>query len=315
MAYSYNSDFVTFFSEDDPVFFTSDTHFSDANIIRLCGRPFSSVEEMDETIIRNWNSTVPENGTVFHLGDFCSKSASRWKEILGKLNGDVHLILGNHDLRKMSSELSSLFASVGEQKQVIVGEQRIYLNHYPFLCYGGSYRDVWQLFGHVHTGPGHTGLDDHRMGALFPMQYDVGIDNNGYHPVSFSRLKEIIGERMAESAEKEFARIKDSLSRLRPDEIVGNDVSEKWESLFRSLKDRGIPAVADRQEMYSFLCPHRKDRIKTGTIFTGENGSYKFSVQYHEVKGLRCYSVEVSDGEDSRGKFREDTSSDGENEQ
>ena len=71
-----------------------------------------------------------------------------------------------------------------------VGGQTIVLNHNTFLCYGGSYRDVWQLFGHVHSGPAsHTGLDHPRLQMLFPMQYDVGVDNNDFRPISFAEVK------------------------------------------------------------------------------------------------------------------------------
>ncbi|MEJ7707010.1 MAG: hypothetical protein WKF82_06805 [Nocardioidaceae bacterium] len=51
------------------VYFTSDTHFSHANIIRLCNRPFADVDEMDEAIIERWNATVTSADTVYHLGD------------------------------------------------------------------------------------------------------------------------------------------------------------------------------------------------------------------------------------------------------
>ena len=65
----------------------------------------------------------------------------------------------------------------------------VYLNHYPFLCYGGIYRDpkdlVYQLFGHVHSGKIQTGLDMTRMNLLLPTQYDVGVDNNNYTPISW----------------------------------------------------------------------------------------------------------------------------------
>ena len=45
------------------LFFTSDTHFFHEGIIKFCNRPFESVEEMNETLIRNWNETVPKDGT------------------------------------------------------------------------------------------------------------------------------------------------------------------------------------------------------------------------------------------------------------
>lgn len=77
------------------------------------------------------------------------------------------------------------FVAVIPQMQIQIEKRSIYLNHYPFLCYGGSYRSeaVWQLFGHVHSGPTSSGLDCDRLCNLFPYQYDVGVDN--YTPISW----------------------------------------------------------------------------------------------------------------------------------
>lgn len=67
--------------------------------------------------------------------------------------------------------------------------------------YGGTYRKsedaVWQLFGHVHSGPNGTGIDADRLKYLFPTQYDVGVDNNNYIPVSY--IQHIIEKQVNES--------------------------------------------------------------------------------------------------------------------
>lgn len=68
------------------VFFTSDTHFFHARIIKHAGRPFGSVDEMNDTLIRNWNRIVPKDGFVFHLGDFCLGTVYEWNSILDQLN-------------------------------------------------------------------------------------------------------------------------------------------------------------------------------------------------------------------------------------
>ena len=71
----------------DKLFFTADTHFGHANIIKYCHRPFATVEEMDEALVRNWNAVVSPDATVFHLGDFALDSKERWKELFERLNG------------------------------------------------------------------------------------------------------------------------------------------------------------------------------------------------------------------------------------
>lgn len=176
--------------EPDSVWFTADTHFFHDNIIRFCNRPFRDASEMNEVLISRWNATVPDDGIVFHLGDFCLGNSTEWNSILYRLHGKIYLILGNHDFRSIKEGFMSRFEFVSQQMTIRVGGQTIVLNHNPFLCYGGAYRDVWQFFGHVHSGPrSMTGLDVPRLQHLFPLQYDVGVDNNEYRPVSFAEVK------------------------------------------------------------------------------------------------------------------------------
>ena len=185
--------------DGDRVFFTSDTHFYHSNIINFCGRPFKNVEVMNETLIANWNSVVGPDDIVFHLGDFCLGGSAEWTNILNRLNGKIYLIVGNHDIKNLRQEYYSLFEHIAMQMHIEVGKQKIYLNHCPFLCYGGAYRDTWQLFGHVHTSKQNTGIDAPRLHMLFPTQYDVGVDNNNFTPVSFEQVRRIIEKQVEQS--------------------------------------------------------------------------------------------------------------------
>ena len=187
--------------DGDRVFFTSDTHFYHSNIINFCGRPFKNVEVMNETLIANWNSVVGPDDIVFHLGDFCLGGSAEWTNILNRLNGKIYLIVGNHDIKNLRQGYYSRFEHIAMQMHIEVGKQKIYLNHCPFLCYGGAYRDTWQLFGHVHTSKQNTGIDAPRLHMLFPTQYDVGVDNNNFTPVSFEQVKRII-ERQVEQSKR-----------------------------------------------------------------------------------------------------------------
>src|SRR3972149_2927673 len=79
------------------IFFTSDTHFNHANIIKYCGRPFGSVDEMNREMITRWNAVVDPEDTVYHLGDFALGKVSEWPAIFRQLNGSKKILIrGNH---------------------------------------------------------------------------------------------------------------------------------------------------------------------------------------------------------------------------
>ena len=151
---------------------------------------------MNETLISNWNKVVGKDDFLFHLGDFSAGGAAEWTSLLDRLNGRIFLVLGNHDMNNVDQGFMRRFEEVSMQMFISVGKQRIYLNHYPFLCYGGSYRGTLQLYGHLHTRSNPSGQDSSRINMMFPTQYDVGIDNNGYTPISFEEVEKIIKERM-----------------------------------------------------------------------------------------------------------------------
>ena len=133
-----------YFSKSERLFFTADTHWGHRNIIKYCQRPFSCIEEMDDALITNWNRVVGKDDIIFHLGDFAMGGSAEWSRLLQKLNGKIYLILGNHDMKTIGAGFSRL-EGVAMQMLINVKGQKIYLNHYPFLCYGGAYRNTWQL--------------------------------------------------------------------------------------------------------------------------------------------------------------------------
>ncbi|MCM3257132.1 hypothetical protein M3664_04955 [Paenibacillus lautus] len=82
------------------VFYTSDTHFCHKNIIQHENRPFNDIDEMDTALIEQWNKTIGKKDSVSHLGDFVFGGITKWEKILSQLNGEIHLVLCNHDDKK-----------------------------------------------------------------------------------------------------------------------------------------------------------------------------------------------------------------------
>jgi calcineurin-like phosphoesterase family protein len=84
------------------VYLIGDLHLQHKKIIELAKRPFKDLNEMNETIINNWNRVVTNEDTVYFLGDFCfeekDKDANYWKS---RLNGKIIFIRGNHDHTEM----------------------------------------------------------------------------------------------------------------------------------------------------------------------------------------------------------------------
>jgi calcineurin-like phosphoesterase family protein len=78
-------------------FYTSDLHFGHERIIELCNRPFDSVQEMNEELIRRWNETVGTADTVYMLGDIVMGKLDDNLPLVSRLNGLKMLIPGNHD--------------------------------------------------------------------------------------------------------------------------------------------------------------------------------------------------------------------------
>lgn len=167
-------------------YYIADTHFGHDNIRRLSNRPFNSVEEMDKTIIDNWNNKVADNDDVYILGDFSYKSEDPLN-YLKKLNGRKHLIIGNHDTKVLKNPAcKKYFVEITDLKMLEDSGTPIVLCHYPLVEWNGYYRNVLHFYGHVHNTY-HN--ETTRYARDMKNAYNVGIDVIGFAPCT---LKEII---------------------------------------------------------------------------------------------------------------------------
>ena len=177
--------------EAEHLFFTSDSHFDHKNILKYCKRPFSSIEEMNQGLIDNWNSVVGKDDTVFHLGDVIFGGNTNLIKYVSQLNGHIILIKGNHDRKLQQSICDKLFDYTCQQLTLNIDDITVFLNHFPFLCFSGTYKTdkSIQLFGHIHSGPLSSGPDIDRFMQYGTLnQYDVGVDNNYYTPISWNDI-------------------------------------------------------------------------------------------------------------------------------
>lgn len=132
-------------------YYISDLHFCHANIIKFDNRPFASVEEMEEEIVRRWNERVQPGDTVYILGDFCWKTGEEWLRILRRLKGNKVLIRGNHDPKHIDGKLAKMFQDVKDYKEILDNGRRVCMCHFPMMLYKHSCSDsTYMLCGHVH---------------------------------------------------------------------------------------------------------------------------------------------------------------------
>lgn len=130
-------------------FYIADTHFDHGNIIHFDNRPFKTVDEMNEEMIKRWNSAVTKADEVYILGDFCWSKEDRWIELLEQLNGQKTLIVGNHDITPAKSR--RFFADVKERKIIDDNGRKVVIDHFPSPCFRNHFYGWFHLYGHVHN--------------------------------------------------------------------------------------------------------------------------------------------------------------------
>ncbi len=157
------------------IWFTSDTHYGHANIIKYCQRPFPDLDAMNRAMITNWNAVVGPRDTVYHLGDFAMGKAPLIPTYRQKLNGAVCLIKGNHD--RSTTQMQAAGFQVYEELFLTLDGVRLYLHHQPMPVQHWRARADYHLCGHVHE-----------LWARKDRIINVGVDVRCFRPWSLEEL-------------------------------------------------------------------------------------------------------------------------------
>lgn len=160
-------------------YYTSDLHLGHANIIKHSHRPFVSVEEMDRTLIDNYNSRVTDNDDVYILGDISFRSVNI-EDYLKQLHGKKHLIIGNHDKEILKNRsLQKYFVEIRDLKTITDDGAKIVLCHYPLVEWDGYYHGALHFYGHIHNNMSNP---TNQYITSIPNAYNVGVDILGFTP-------------------------------------------------------------------------------------------------------------------------------------
>jgi calcineurin-like phosphoesterase family protein len=159
--------------------FSGDEHYGHENIIRYCNRPFDNVNQMNETLITYHNAVVKDNDIVIHAGDFCllRKKDKAYGKYINRLRGNHVFLKGSHDYWIPWKHSQQVWERNIKGYYIVVC-------HYAMRVWARSHYNSFQLYGHSH-------------GRLPPVgkRHDIGVDNNGFYPVSFDQIVEIMKKR------------------------------------------------------------------------------------------------------------------------
>lgn len=175
------------------IYFTSDTHFCHNKPFLYEPRGFKSIEEHDETIVRNWNSIVKPEDEVYHLGDVMLIDSEKGIKYLKNLNGKIHLILGNHctntkiELYKQCPNI----VSIDYAKEIKIGKNYFWLCHYPTITANYDDNKPWakhliNIYGHTHQTEKFYRIKE--TSEINPYMYCVCLDAHNNRPVSIDEI-------------------------------------------------------------------------------------------------------------------------------
>lgn len=178
-------------------FFASDHHFGHANILNFVQhdgkpcRPFTTLENMHETMIENHNRVVRDQDTVYFLGDVAIPR--KGLQFIARLNGKKRLVMGNHDVF-VKNQNRDYFAAGFDQVSAFKKFDRFVCTHVPVHP---DSLGRWGVNVHGHTHNNCMKLArgvDARTGAVVysdkndPRYFNVCVENINYTPISLEEI-------------------------------------------------------------------------------------------------------------------------------
>lgn len=173
-------------------FVTSDLHFNHDKDFIWKPRGCESVKEMNEMIISKWNEVVGAKDDVYILGDLML-GGKESIEYLKRLNGNLHIILGNHDSTNWQAEYKKLdnLVEMVWATRIKHNGYKFFLTHYP--CLADNYDDkekplnkrIFNLCGHAHTTDKFLDCDKGRI-------YHCELDAHNCYPILLDDIIEDI---------------------------------------------------------------------------------------------------------------------------
>ncbi|MBQ2803763.1 MAG: metallophosphoesterase [Lachnospiraceae bacterium] len=156
------------------IYFIADTHFSEEGMLHYENRPFENTEEMDATIISNWNRLIKDEDCIYVLGDWGAEGHEA--EILNKLKGRKYLVKGNHDVHPNEYYRKAGFAEVYDYP--IILQEFWILSHEPL--YVNRNMPYANIFGHVHNSPLFKDYSS--------QHFCVSLERIHYVPIAFEEI-------------------------------------------------------------------------------------------------------------------------------
>ena len=179
-------------------YFISDTHWGHAKTIEFDQRPFANVEEMDAELIRRWNAKVKKDDVVYVLGDMIWSSVCA-ESLIQSLNGQIILIMGNHDHVFEKAKYKSMLAGVKEYDEIFVHLKdgtrcKVVLSHYFIPFYNGYRKQGIHLHGHSHNSKEYLEEEQIKSKLIADgyaiRSYNVGCMHWNYEPVTLDEILE-----------------------------------------------------------------------------------------------------------------------------